>query len=166
MPGMAASTRLTFEFGSAPNAVEAPENSLASDLTWACTSMPMITSQSPVAPGIRRLGSGVRVSMRVMEVRSSLQGPEARARHKYRVSLDQSALACKRFRLFGPCLQGRRAIRPLVSPDDAAVERDARAGLRGSDSPDARSLCRRYVFANLLGFPLHILDAPLHNVTN
>ena len=31
MPGMAASTRLTWVFGSAPNAVAAPENSLALD---------------------------------------------------------------------------------------------------------------------------------------
>ena len=30
--------------------VEAPENSLACEVTWACTSMPMTTSQSPVAP--------------------------------------------------------------------------------------------------------------------
>ena len=64
MPGMAASTRETFEFGSAPNEVEAPENSFDSDVTCAWTSMPMTTSQSPVAPEIKRLGSGLRVSIR------------------------------------------------------------------------------------------------------
>ena len=59
MPGIAASTRLTCEFGSPPNSVEAPENSLDFEVTCACTSMPMITSQSPVAPfdQIVRLGS-------------------------------------------------------------------------------------------------------------
>ena len=67
MPGIAASTRLTLALGAAPKAVEAPENSFASDVTCACTSMPMITSQSPVAPGMKRFGSGVRVSMMVME---------------------------------------------------------------------------------------------------
>ena len=50
MPGMAASTSETCAFGSPPNAVEAPENNLACEVTWACTSMPMTTSQSPVAP--------------------------------------------------------------------------------------------------------------------
>src|SRR5262249_33944531 len=48
--------------GAAPNSVEAPENSLAFDSTWAWTSMPTMTSQSPVAPGMKRFGSGVRVS--------------------------------------------------------------------------------------------------------
>ena len=33
MPGIAASTRLTWLFGSAPNSVEAPEKSLAFDVT-------------------------------------------------------------------------------------------------------------------------------------
>ena len=66
MPGIAASTRLTLALGAAPNAVEAPENSFASEVTCACTSMPMMTSQSPVAPGMKRFGSGVRVSMRVV----------------------------------------------------------------------------------------------------
>ena len=50
MPGIAASTSETCELGSPPNAVEAPENNLASDVTWACTSKPITTSQSPVAP--------------------------------------------------------------------------------------------------------------------
>ena len=49
-PGMPASTRETCVLGSAPKAVVAPENSLALDLTWACTSSPMTSSQSPVAP--------------------------------------------------------------------------------------------------------------------
>src|SRR5580704_3899244 len=50
MPGMAASTSETCEFGSPPKAVEAPENNFACEVTCACTSMPMTTSQSPVAP--------------------------------------------------------------------------------------------------------------------
>jgi hypothetical protein len=50
MPGMAASTSETCSFGSAPNPVEAPENSLAWLVTWAWISMPTTTSQSPVAP--------------------------------------------------------------------------------------------------------------------
>ena len=53
MPGIAASTRLTWLFGSAPNAVEAPENSLALLATWAWTSRPITTSHSPVAPWMR-----------------------------------------------------------------------------------------------------------------
>ena len=59
IPGIAASTRLTLLFGAAPNAVEAPENSLAFEATWACTSMPTTTSQSPVAPAMV-FGSGSR----------------------------------------------------------------------------------------------------------
>src|SRR4051794_23387995 len=55
MPGIAASTSDTCEFGAPPNSVEAPENSFALEETWACTSMPMTTSQSPVAPRIRLL---------------------------------------------------------------------------------------------------------------
>jgi hypothetical protein len=35
MPGMAASTKETWLFGSPPNSVEAPENSFASLVTWA-----------------------------------------------------------------------------------------------------------------------------------
>ena len=50
MPGIAASTSETWVFGSPPNAVEAPENSFEFEVTWAWTSMPITTSQSPVAP--------------------------------------------------------------------------------------------------------------------
>jgi DNA-binding YbaB/EbfC family protein len=50
IPGIAASTSETWLLGSPPNSVEAPENSLDLEVTWACTSMPMTTSQSPVAP--------------------------------------------------------------------------------------------------------------------
>ncbi len=53
MPGMAASTRETWLLGSPPNSVEAPENSLDLEATCACTSSPMMTSQSPVAPRIK-----------------------------------------------------------------------------------------------------------------
>ena len=53
MPGIAASTRLTWVLGSAPNAVAAPENSLALETTWAWTSRPITTSHSPVAPLMR-----------------------------------------------------------------------------------------------------------------
>ena len=56
MPGMAASTSDTWLLGSPPNSVEAPENSFDLDVTWACTSMPMTTSQSPVAPLINLSG--------------------------------------------------------------------------------------------------------------
>ncbi len=59
IPGIAASTRLTLLFGAAPNAVEAPEKSLALELTCACTSRPITISQSPVAPAMV-LGSGSR----------------------------------------------------------------------------------------------------------
>src|SRR5690606_39527233 len=44
----------------------------SSDLTCAWTSMPMTTSQSPVAPEMKRFGSGVRVSIRVIVTRLSL----------------------------------------------------------------------------------------------
>src|SRR6202051_3408041 len=50
MPGMAASTSDTCEVGAPPNSAEAPEKSLARDVTWAWTSRPTTTSQSPVAP--------------------------------------------------------------------------------------------------------------------
>jgi hypothetical protein len=38
MPGIAASTSETCALGSPPNAVEAPENSFAFEVTWAWTS--------------------------------------------------------------------------------------------------------------------------------
>ena len=50
MPGIAASTSETWLFGSPPNSVEAPENSFEFEVTWACTSNPITTSQSPVWP--------------------------------------------------------------------------------------------------------------------
>src|SRR5262249_35031946 len=53
MPGIAASTSDTCEFGAPPNAVAAPENSFAFELTWAWTSSPTMTSQSSVAPLMR-----------------------------------------------------------------------------------------------------------------
>ena len=50
MPGIAASTSDTCVLGAPPNSVEAPENSLAREVTCAWTSRPITTSQSPVAP--------------------------------------------------------------------------------------------------------------------
>src|SRR5271156_344183 len=50
MPGIAASTGETWLLGSAPNAVAAPENSLALLTTWAWTSSPITISHSPVRP--------------------------------------------------------------------------------------------------------------------
>ena len=52
MPGNAASTKLTWLFGSAPNAVAAPLNSLDWLITWAWTSRPTTISHVPVAPSI------------------------------------------------------------------------------------------------------------------
>ena len=52
MPGMATSTSETWLLGSPPKAVEAPENSFDFDVTWAWISIPITTSQSPVAPFI------------------------------------------------------------------------------------------------------------------
>src|SRR5690606_33248356 len=63
MPGIAASTKLTLELAGRPNSVELPENSLLSEVTCACTSMPMMISQSPVWPLMKLLGLGVRVSI-------------------------------------------------------------------------------------------------------
>src|SRR3546814_9506629 len=45
IPGMAASTSETWLFGSAPNAVEAPENSFDSEITWAWTRSEEHTSE-------------------------------------------------------------------------------------------------------------------------
>ena len=53
IPGIAASTSETWVLGSAPNAVAAPENSLALEVTWAWTSRPITTSHSPLAPWMR-----------------------------------------------------------------------------------------------------------------
>ena len=50
MPGIAASTSETWLLGAPPNSVDAPENSFDLEVTCAWTSMPMTTSQSPVAP--------------------------------------------------------------------------------------------------------------------
>src|ERR1700738_3130254 len=52
MPGIAASTSETWLLGSPPNSVDAPENSLEFEVTWAWTSSPITISQSPVAPFI------------------------------------------------------------------------------------------------------------------
>ena len=53
--GMAieASISDTCVFGSAPNAVAAPENSMALEVTCAWTSRPITTSHSPVSPLMR-----------------------------------------------------------------------------------------------------------------
>src|SRR4029077_4397716 len=52
MPGKAASTVETCVLGAAPNAVAAPENSLARAVTWAWTSRPITVSHFPVRPSI------------------------------------------------------------------------------------------------------------------
>src|SRR5277367_5505259 len=52
MPGMAASTRLTWVLGSPPNVIGAPENNLLLAVTWAWTSSPMTISHLPVDPSI------------------------------------------------------------------------------------------------------------------
>ena len=57
MPGIAASTSETWLLGDAPKPVEAPENSFDAEATCACTSMPITTSQSPVAPVTRLLAA-------------------------------------------------------------------------------------------------------------
>src|SRR5271165_2091369 len=67
MPGIAASIRDTCELGSPPNSVEAPEKSFARDVTWAWTSSPTITSQSPVAP-LRSLAPAGPVAMLMTSV--------------------------------------------------------------------------------------------------
>ena len=56
MPGMAASTSDTCALGSPPKVVEAPENSLERDVTWAWISMPTMISQAPVVPWTRLWG--------------------------------------------------------------------------------------------------------------
>src|ERR1700761_3910069 len=58
MPGMAASTRLTWVLGSPPKSVGAPENSLELAVTWAWTSSPITISHLPVEPSIIPLISG------------------------------------------------------------------------------------------------------------
>src|ERR1700681_4625703 len=50
MPGIAASTNETCEFGSPPKAVEALEKSFAFEVTWAWTSSPITTSHAPLPP--------------------------------------------------------------------------------------------------------------------
>ena len=53
IPGIAASTSETCALGSPPNAVDAPENSLDSETTWAWTSSPITVSQAPLRPSIK-----------------------------------------------------------------------------------------------------------------
>ena len=57
MPGIPASIKLTFEFGSDPNEVEAPENNFDFDAICAWTSIPITSSQEPVKP-CKTFGSG------------------------------------------------------------------------------------------------------------
>src|SRR5580693_3213410 len=52
MPGIAASTRLTWVLGSPPKVIGAPENSLLLAVTWAWTSSPITISHLPVDPSI------------------------------------------------------------------------------------------------------------------
>ena len=52
MPGKAASTKLTWLFGSAPKAVAAPEKSFELLITWAWTSRPTTISHGPVRPSM------------------------------------------------------------------------------------------------------------------
>ena len=62
MPGIAASTKLTCELGSAPNTVDAPENSLAFDSTWQWTSRP--DDDFPRAGGaLDQLGPGAHAAL-------------------------------------------------------------------------------------------------------
>ena len=68
IPGIAASTNATLELDSDPNSVDAPENNFALELIWACTSIPITSSQSCLAPEIT-LGFGVSY------VRSSIVPP-------------------------------------------------------------------------------------------
>ena len=83
MPGMAASTSETWLLGAPPNAVDAPENSLACESTWAWTSMPMTTSQSPVAP-LRRLADFRRGAADAVEMAVIVKAPNAAARGRQR----------------------------------------------------------------------------------
>jgi hypothetical protein len=53
IPGIAASTRETWLFGSDPNAVEELLNNLEFDFTWACISRPITVSQSYFFPFIK-----------------------------------------------------------------------------------------------------------------
>src|SRR4029453_4258509 len=74
MAGIAASTSETCELGSPPKAVEAPENSFDLEVTWAWISMPMTTSQSPVAPLMSFLGSGCAVMGRPVPLGAGRDG--------------------------------------------------------------------------------------------
>src|SRR5579872_2689236 len=91
MPGIAASTSETCEFGSPPNAVEAPEKSFERDVTWAWTSSPTITSQSPVAPLMSfALAFSVAISVTLLLNQPSCP-PRLRKRHPPRRLLDRLA---------------------------------------------------------------------------
>src|SRR5271170_3646250 len=99
IPGIAASTSETCALGSPPNAVEAPENSLEREVTWAWTSRPTITSQSPVAPLMSfALARSVAMSIALLlsEVRGDLSArgsrpPRLGKRHPARGLLDRLA---------------------------------------------------------------------------
>src|SRR5260370_86529 len=65
IPGIAAPTSDTWGFGALPNAVEAPENTLALAVTCACTSLQpsFAAHHSGSRPGESRLGgAGARVA--------------------------------------------------------------------------------------------------------
>src|SRR5688572_28284820 len=75
MPGKPASTRLTWVFGSAPNSVAAPENSLDLEITWAWTSRPRMTSHLPVLPSIRFFSStGISRISEALRLRGEIRG--------------------------------------------------------------------------------------------
>ena len=62
---MPASTRETWLLGSAPNSVAAPENSLELLETWACTSSPMMISQSPLSDFSQSFASATRSAVNI-----------------------------------------------------------------------------------------------------
>src|SRR5688500_6879259 len=75
MPGKPASTRLTWVFGSAPNSVAAPENSLDFEITCAWTSRPRMTSHLPVLPSIRFFSStGISFISETFRLRGEIRG--------------------------------------------------------------------------------------------
>src|SRR5262249_42976694 len=78
MPGMAASTSETCELGSPPKAVDAPENNFDCEVTWAWISMPMTTSQSPLAPLIRfDFADGAVIDITQHDIGNGAEAPRA-----------------------------------------------------------------------------------------
>src|SRR5689334_2322974 len=122
MPGIAASTKETCVLGAPPNSVAAPEKSFALEATWAWTSRPMTTSQSPVLPLIRLpalllLGSAMASSLPPPHALRHPAGDRCGRRFPRLLRPGSAFAAWRGHFLVDPCLEGGGGVGQVSSSD-------------------------------------------------